>query len=176
MTVFPILAKNPSTLGLLPASQVIQTSIRGSLFGLGVGSSLNGGQTVVGPQSFPLRQEGGTVNTATTADTIGNFGDYKLTSTSVSAVYTVADPAPGARLRLVFACGTPTTAIRLTSVSSAVFFGGLASSTSFAVGVNSSLFLDNGALELVGMSTSQYRVANYHNGYGSTILPTFTTG
>lgn len=175
MTVFPILAKNPSTLGLLPASQVIQTSIRGSLFGLGVGSSLNGGQTVVGPQSFPLRQEGGTVNTGTTADTIGNFGDYKLTSTSTAATYIVADPAPGARLRLAFVCN-PTTSVKLTSVSSAVFFGGLASSTSLAVAVNSSLFNDNVAMELVGMSTAAWRVAGYHNGYGSTILPTFTTG
>jgi len=172
MTTYPSLIKLPSTLGSPPSVQNIQTSIRGVQFGLSAGSSLIGGQLVIGPQGYPLAQQGGTVPTATTADTIGNFGDYVLTSTAVSAVFTVDNPVPGTRLRLGLNAN-PSTAIKFVTPSSNVSFSSTANSNSLTIG--SSLFFSAHALELRGDSTAAYRVMSWYSQTGSTILPSYTT-
>ncbi len=176
MTVFPALSVG-STLWGTP--QTIQVSLHGRRVGLGsTGVLINTpgavGSTVGETPPYPLKPEAGAMISATTADVIGNFGSYKLNSTAVSASYTIADPVPGCEVTLI-GNANPSTAIKINTQSSNVTFSSTAQS--FAIGQGSSLFFDQLAVVLVGMSTAAYRIKAWQNNNGSTLgIATFTTG
>lgn len=167
MATFPYLAVSSTLQG---SPQTIQTSIRGQKLGLGsTGPVISQADNGV---PYPLKPEAGAMITATTADTIGNYGGYKLNSTAVSAIFTIADPVPNCELTLILNAN-PSTALKLVTASSNVTFS--ASAESYGLLAGSSLFFDKHALVLAGMSTGAWRVKSWTSLSGSTILPAPTT-
>lgn len=168
MATYPALSVS-STLQGTP--QQIQTSLRGERLGLGsTGAVIAKAEQTQIP--YPLKPEGGATITATTADTIGNYGVYKLNSTSTSPVFTVAPPVPAAELTLVLNAN-PSTAIKFVTSASATLFG--SSAGNFSLTIGSSLFFDKHSLTLVGDGSTAWRVKSWYSQTGSTILPTATT-
>lgn len=179
MTVFPALAVGTTL--VQNSAQLIQVSIHGRRLGLGSSGVLinapGGISSSAGTEMppYPLVPEAGAVITATTADTIGNFGNYSASSSAVSAVFTLADPVPGADLDIQFSAGAgvATTAVKFVTASSNVNFSSTAGSN--VLSINSSLFFGDYAITLQGQSTGAYKVKSYFSRQGSTILPTYAT-
>jgi hypothetical protein len=168
MATFPALSSNSTAVG---TPQKIESSIRGQRLGLG-----STGVLITQPENatvaYPLKPEAGAMITATTADTIGNYGGYKLNSTAVSAIFTLAAPVPNGELTLVLNAN-PSTAVKFVTSSSNVTFSSSANSNSLTLG--SSLFFDGHTLTLVGMGSTGYRVKSWYTQTGSSISPTPTT-
>src|SRR5437016_6017487 len=124
MTNFPALFAN-STLVQGNGPQTIQVSIHGKRFGLGSTGPVINNPGAVGSTAgtdqipYPLRPEAGTMIAGTTADVLSNYIPAKLTSTAVSAVFTVADPVPGCVVDLILNAN-PSTTIKFVTASSNV--------------------------------------------------------
>ncbi len=175
MTTYPALFVQ-STLQGTPQTQL--TSLHGRQFGLG-----STGTVIVAPDGkgstgaalipTPLKPEAAGMISGTTADVLSNYLPAKLTSTAVSAIFTVADPVPGCSVELVLNAN-PSTTIKFVTASSNVTFS--SSASSFSITNNSSLFFDQATLSLIGMSTGAYRIKSYFNNNGSTLgIVGFTT-
>ena len=180
MTAWPALFANSTTLET-NAPQIILTSIHGRRLGIGATGGLisepglSATSTSVAVQvASPVRVEARGVNSASTADTIGNYGAFKLTSTSTAPTFTIAEPVAGCEVDLQFSCTSSAVKIQ-TSALDATF---TSSATSLTLNISSSiaLFLNDYCLTLQGLSTGAYKTKSFFSLQGSTILPTGATG